>query len=1557
MLRRIAGLAGLILLSLASLASAQSQARKSSDIRAGIVVIESAQTSGYPSNYTPHVWYNLDRDSAVKPPEWNIDNPRAGTQMTQATSDRWSALNAASTGGPMPAVGDRLNKSHAAYWEVRLSQVSDIQLSDYDVLLLSAYGFTSLNSMERDKLRKFVDQGGVLWIDTCSTTNFNNVEVNTFPLPFRINAAGGLLTYADVFHPLLMTPYALSMSNLEQIRIDTNSYAGPITVLPGITFIESWVDTDFDMHFTSVAANGNNPTVLVGKLGDGHVVVTTSEYAMALNRIPTTSGAYTINTGFQAVRTAYDRSTQLAARFAVNLINLSGGSSQQGGGARKMNASAIPVNPPLIRSVSAEPLNNLAPNQAPVIYKGVMLVSVGNQLRAYDAKSETDLDNDGNPDDGGQDLSLGQNYDLLWTAQFPATISAPACAAVPSAAVKDQVFVVDAQGVTYSLDVFALVAGRVNPAGTNAPIYTVVKPGEITSISTDTTLPQPGPYAPTIHDGLVYVAAVGTTGFGNAGHIWIIDPNSQALVQTAATSGDWYLGGQNGNLPFPTGSPTIGYIPVQDNSGAYDRVLYLPGRPTNVNGPTGTASVTSLWLGVRGESPPPSSINTTASELRITTRAGRANCQIYVENSGPGALANRALGVKLTVLHENGDPLTSSEMDSYFNGTVTQAGIELVFGLDQPLPDPNTGGERLSYRIDYSLDFGRSGSAQHGTQTQFATRANLFFPDDFTAAQNNRRRILGNIAMSPRGTIYCTVSNPANPSSSTIDCGSFYAIREDIGKGGFRLLTRYNLYPQHNMVLNQAAPVQYQETLYDSDPVMNMMPSPQMDFMKFGRFNHLTFVGGPTVRNGVVYVTASGRKMGAPPAGFVPYTVVMAFKAEPEAPEIRVGNITDGFSLRQYDIDRSPDHVNPKAVNDMSQGQFSYDRSEGVIRFDNLMTSNRSVMQNAFSTSQPVILKRTNQPDMLIDPGQTSDKWNPLLWYAVQHGVEVTGGPVTAGNAVIVPGNSVLPELNALMSSGTLIFSGMVSAWNGAISPSDRYLNPNGTRPWNRQYYQMLFTGSGPDVNPGYLWPSIAGLSSFDDYIVRVRQSALGKASTTTYGVVAGDGMIGAWGDGGAYVFQRADIIIADENRLGRFDAVGNPIWVINAATASGSVDVGNVSQQVALVRPVKAYPIGGSGDTLVVDTGGNKLVRIDVSGRAIRTIVGFKLNPNAIPEGFKANEPLTLNAPRDVVSFTTYELNGTQYWIHYLIADTGNRRLIELVDKYNVNPSGQVTDVVVLGGERQVGVLYWHSPTNYNGKDFDYNSVTRVYEPNSARYYYAAGIGTSSPTRFNTGLDSASPSTQARESALGNGGVVIFDPTSPKNNLVINEIEVQAVPQDTYWNFTTGTFNSPARANYMKKLSNINSVTSRVVDIGGQTRIALMITDSSGVYEVIQPAAAGPWAVRWMLPNEAYRALRRLPPGAPTGLNPMDLRATYARRLDNGDVMVVNGYLGKTRGGQDFNGEVLQINGDFDPDPLRHGFDYGKQNLGFDLSMIVFQLPPIQGARGLVLPVFADRR
>ncbi len=176
-------------------------------------------------------------------------------------------------------------------------------------------------------------------------------------------------------------------------------------------------------------------------------------------------------------------------------------------------------------------------------------------------------------------------------------------------------------------------------------------------------------------------------------------------------------------------------------------------------------------------------------------------------------------------------------MRTYSDGTVTNAAGTLIFPTLSPLP------AGVSFRLDYTIDWSAGSANAHNALTSASIRGQLNLPDDFNIIPStDRRRIIGNIAMSPKGTIYVVSStqqdnpNPPLNHPARYDSGSFYAIREDIGRGGFRLLTRYNLYPSHSITLNQAAPVTYPSALVDNDPLLSFVPGGML-LKSSGRFS------------------------------------------------------------------------------------------------------------------------------------------------------------------------------------------------------------------------------------------------------------------------------------------------------------------------------------------------------------------------------------------------------------------------------------------------------------------------------------------------------------------------------------------------------------------------------------------------------------------------------------------------------------------------------------------------------------------------------------------------
>ena len=1571
----------------------QSYAISTQQIRAGIVILDSAKAniSDQPRSAAPHALYNLASNTSVKPAGWDVFNPHAPATLTQTAKNRWAAIDASV--GAVP-VGTRLGKRHAAYWEVFLSSTSDAILTDYDLLLVNPVALVSLNPSEREKLRRFVDRGGILWVDPGAVPTTNGVDVaNNLPLPFALKSQSSLLEQGDFTQPIMNRPIGITRRDISYL--DGYVGASPFNTSLVAANLSSNGGSGLDGILGNSVADfgrmqpfilvGNEPVATIGRIGDGFVVTTARGVSMKLNRSQAAGYDYTVNTGFLALNPVLEADGLAAAKIAVNMMYLATEYRQNNGGSRKSNGSYVDIGPPLLKrstiaqstdaNSTSESFSNTGAT-APVVYKGIIVATVGDRVVAYDADPQRDLDGDGDPDDGVRDLSAGASSDRLWTsASITTPLSSPTCVEIanPGGRPRDVVLVVGGDG---NVRVFDLTdfSGDLN----NKPALTTINaPG-----GGSFALTGKAPNAVTVHEGIGYVTD-STQGAGHAdGRIWAIDL-TQPVPDNMKTpgGGSWFVGGTGTGVTLPDFAygATIGYIPIADNSGGTDKVMYVPYRPVGTPSPSNTAGFVSLWLGARGEKPV--SYTPNAGFLDVETRASTRGLPVYV-NSG----ASDSQGVRITLLDSAGNPFNATQLSAIFTGTVKESSGHISFEFKGGVTDlpANVAGVRVDYTINL-------GNTTPGMLSQIERgRLGLFNgPNDI--------RVIGSIAMSPRGTIFvvCGDGNRA---------GTLFAFREE-GRGAFKCINRWSAYEPHLITLQGTTSADSGPMFQDNDGIMNFIPD-------FGTpaMTRVSLIGGPTVENGQVYVLAKAQR------GFIANGIILAFSAEPQTPQFRIGDLPDGSIFLQSDVLKSTNSdtglkvvLNQQSM--ITTGGYQYDQRTGLVRFDNLMgTTTNGNMSNCLSLSQPIALRKPGaSTDVLIDPNtQENANWSPLLWYYVAHGVTPSGSALATGNSVFMAGTSAFPNI---INFGTLNNAGILLGINGKMSADDPYLVPNTNKSYLKQAVQLKFSGGTvTGANNNVLWPQSKGIASIDDWIQRLNQTVL-PGSTYAVSLVGGDGVLCATGSDGIYTYSRADVLLCDQGRVAKFDPSGNPIWSISSTTSQGANDSANVGTTTPIVRPTKAYKVGIS-DTLVVDTDANRIVRLNFLGGETRSISGFELDPFATPpNGYRANDPKNLSGPRDVTTFVTYETAATaasvfspadgnpanEYWVHYVIADTGNKRLLELVDRFAYDPTtGRTGDSLTktytdptTGAtitQPLIGILRWQTDAAVSGKNFDYVSVNRVWVPNvplttpsTGRYVFVAGIGSSLPTGADLGVSPLDGTALTlRASSTGNGGVVVFDPAIGAPT-VINAVNVPAIGPNVLFNDATQTFVSnavPARqlvvsgsttADLRMKMSGVQSVTARaLLDAANPSRpsVGIMVADAQGVYEfnytVNDTGGVYTPTVSWFLPNNVYTVMRRTLADVPTGANPLILRATYAKRLDSGEVLVVNGASSpRRRGNTSFNqyaeltpflGEIIQLSGDWSP------ANWNTTNLGFKSQSIQFELPTIQGARGLVQPVFAIR-
>jgi hypothetical protein len=1504
-------------------------------INAGVIYFrrepEFGGDNGVFRSAAPHVLYALDGDRAIKPAGWSFRNPRSGGVITDSMRFRWN--------GTPPPSGSKLTKEMAGYWEVPISDITESAIADYDFLVLSSFGAPTINSRDREKLRAFVDKGGVLWIDVRQSAVAAD-RINPAIVSFTLGPATGDIFY-DFTSSLLRTPNEVTYDELVALRDRSGLAANVVSNLGALNDSQGWVRYDSQAVRSVVDVPGAGYLLATKQIGDGYVVVSSLGLDQALNRKIGPGGTFVPNNDFRSGKVVRDPYYGAAAKLVTNMLNLNSGFSGTARGSRKSSSSSVEVAAPQLRrqTVNIAPLGGTEVAHA----RNTVIVNTGSDLVVLDIDPQRDMDLDGNEDDGIQDPFAAQ-YDTLWSVAGN-FVTTPSVCEVPG--IGEVIVVGDASG-----QYFAYVLAQGNP---NAPVqlYRTGVPG--TGSGTKIS-------SPTFHEGLGFVADTDSRGLGR---IWAFDTVTGDVIQRPR--GRRFVLENSGRLARPAGAPTVGYIPILDNSGGYDRVAYIPTqRDAALRRPAGMASA---WIGARGESPVATFLN--GSNLQITTRASLQGAPIL-------NLPNSSLGLKISFVYNNsGRPVPESIVSQIVAGApavnVTQNGvIDLpVQNLGPATIELSGPSQNASVRVDYTLDWAApvSGGPGAANSDQFV-RGVVEFPDRTTPI----RDVIGSVVLGQNGTVFVQTSPPAG---STDEGGSFFAMREE-GRGSFTLVYRWELFDQLAYTVSGRPTIAYGPCLVDQDGIL--------EIVQFGGnkildqpLDSLKFVGSPVLRGNTVYLSVSAIKtiFGFPS----PTSVILAMNADFKPAECVLSNLAANFILSQPDPARS-DMGTPQS-SFLQPGFYTYEQNTdlankpGKLRIKSFMTATSGRVRDSLAINIPITIKQSGQSDIVVEPelafgdgrfvpGSASGKWNPLRWYTVFNGIRFASNMVATGDTLYFGGPSLLPNI---INTGNPF--GPQRPFLGAmtldVSPSD-LISPDDVRPWmtggitprpwQRYLRQLNYAGSLSNLNisPYFVWPQFRGTFSFDDFRIRINQSTL--TGNTLDGLVAGEGGLSAWGSGQLNTFTRGDFLIADQQRIMRVDSSGNPWWSSGRTLSAGAETQDSIAEiRTNLGQPQRAYSFEGNG-YLVVDAGQNRIVRLDAQGNELRSIGNIRLDTTFRPDGVDRNPPLDLSQPHDVATYTSIKLAAqnpftnaqpTEYWRHWLIADTGNKRMIEIVDRYAYDSArrriGNVISFINEEGnsEKALGVLLWHVRTELAGRGYAYNSIgkTTIQDLGGNRKtVFAFGFGNVEPGTRSAGLDSNPVSV---DSQSGNGGIVLYDPNSGSTE-VVTKFNVPAINDDILWSQVDGAFTAQGRAGQTRKFSGLNSVT---IQYEGTGQLSLTVADNLGVYKLIKNGAN--WEANFFLPQEVYTSIRRNVGGATiSGENAREFRPTYAKQYRNGEMIIVNGYQGVKRNGNRLDGEVLLIN--------TAAFDYTRVNFNLDQYAIAFELPPITGIRGLVRPVFADR-
>jgi hypothetical protein len=1519
-------------------------------VNAGVVMF-GANDSFVRDVYT---FYAMDRRTDLKPLGLSFRNPFAPAGTT---------------------------RNQAAYWLVDVSRLNDNQLARYKILLISRTSWDRMTAEIREKLRRFVDGGGTLWVDmpqqgASGTLFFPEVAPVANRQPINI---------VNLNHPLLRGYYTLTPAEIANLGLRGRGFGGGALNISANRPVLQIV----------TAVDANTPVIAAATYGSGRIIVSAAGIAAAISAplVSTRPGREG-----QAFELGMDSVPDLELKFAYNLVRWAGAGSSDAFNARRANAVADQYGAPLgIRWRDSNTQYSLQ-NGAPVVYGGLVFVVSGDAqnriLICYDAVPSRDLDGDGRADDGIPDYERGESFDKVWQADLGGQSSPPVVVETPRGL---QVVVLVGTQVRGYWALPRNAQGRIPEVGRQ--VWSVDSPVSVASTPTTADGQIPAPIV--IDNTLLVVPSLHQAGAQqpSAGFfaVSLSDPENPQVIRTSGASPDAWFQPRTGNAGNWLLPPAAGYVPNYAQGGN-DIVVYF-GTTRDVGG-TGTGEIQGIqafWIGAKGEVLTPAINSAGVYQGYLRSRiTGRA--RYYVP---PGGISHPLHPRVFRINNTTGaiDDITSL---CEFNPHAEQGRIV----YRDPDRDPDIAG--YTFIVDYYIDWA------------YATNFNIMFRTfaslpPFSEGSTVPPQRLRGFTLAPNGVLYITTGTDGTDANTA--SGSVIALQEQSPptqqqtRGGSKVLWRWQSHGGYSQIV--PGPERTNPVIV---PPSTIYREPNEYFMRFVgqflRFSHdyvprpneepqrqwmnFTFRGAPIYYDGAVYAFAEGQaRVG--PFGF-PYTVIIALDAEPEQFVIDLGAPIDATSdvrISQRDYGRSgpnpitnivstltysPNSPNPDIKVDFTAGQiritgFAQAEGGGQIR----------LLENVLSLTQPVQISIGNTFNTLVDPDSIAGNWNNLRWYAVLLGQQLKANPVVVGDTMYLPCEITVPT-----DSGLQTFGGILG-----IATDPYRLQPDLAQRKDQ-------AGTVPRVDPNnpLKYQSIIRWPFIDDLITNLeddpdpgaflrelfRRFAEGfKTGTGLSPIAVGEGLLVISSSQGLHAYSRQSTIIADESRVLEVDTAGRVVW----STENTQLDFYTGS----IVSSKARYPITpnarvyryGENELLIVEPERNRVAIIDRAGAEIRTITQFI--PDRVPlrdtngnitqivnlrnesvapnSNYIAGAPTNLRNPTDVTVWTELVPDNRnpytnpqplEYWIHYTITDAGNARVVDIVDRYQADPQTYMVGAPVQHPDLgpMLGVLYWMTPSQRLERNYRYVSAQRFeyWDGRQTRIGFATLVQNTAASAFE---------------ATGMGDRL--DPRTPEAGMITLQLIVNGRDQTIYIRRMT----LPDGRDVPILAPVAIDTAKRSARGGDEAGLYLLVTTSTGVYELQVPTTGtvgDTLPVTWMLTNEAYtNAVRRRIGGndlADDGngnlLRPILFKPRQARYLPNGNVLIVNGYNGTTlvRSGnsvveREFPGEVFELNANnYNPQ------DYPRSDdLGFSNASIVWSTldrPELSGSSQLRKPSSADR-
>jgi hypothetical protein len=1626
--------------------------------KVGILLIDSTDLKdGHgDENPDPFVFYIADQRQDLKPQNWEFTNPLSPATVTEDVKSRWDA-RAGGNNASGYELGQKVSKNMAAYWEVSLSKASINDLLQYDLLFVTNHRTTTFLPADREKLRKLVDAGGIVWIEDCGGMTIGGgygPSQGSFFLDqvqFEQGGFGNFTTsgpfVAQPKHPILTSPYQLTLQEIANLG-DKNyggyhmaTYAGkdPMTGKPLIVEKTPNPETMVTIVGNTAAKDASGvplPYISAGYYGSGAVILTSGDSGCDVNDY---AGGTNVGSGGNSgpicgpnLQTAHAEDL----KFLYNVVAWGSANTAYRRNDRRTAASFDTIGAPLLTQFSFGDLfragDRLNSKSAPLLSQGLEYSSgidaSGNvSVRCYDTQPFRDYDGDGNYDEGLIDVSLGLPYDEIWRFTGSAAgggeqPSPPVIATITTNGVAvDEVFVTGPDGTLYS---FLATPYNGSSLASGPAANTPVPPSGTTVANFDPVSTHGVAPAPSVYGNVVYQ-------LGPDGMVRAIDPTvsgAGSVLWTSFASSPPYT-------IKPTATPTIGLSQLTSNTAlarnslqtTNDLMMYVPAEvQVSATDPV-SGRLLSYWVGTRNEVqrgfPGNADGASGLMNSRISGGAGTPGAGALNIAPGPPFLVP-TVRVYAPTFDAAGNTTVSTQ-DNYEQGNISpdysatfakNAGSDLTGQIqvvktsaNMAIQDPGSGPgkeSRIWVALDYDVLYisplttpNKPGNYDSATN-QIGARndQNVIIPSYVPSAGAGGvpGGGLDTMTFSPEDLLLFSATQAGATGESAI-----HAIHEQAG-GGTQLKWRFGL---HNA--GAADGIADGQALQDGAPIFNFL-----DFSNGGGpisyndplqttatlktipefISGIQVVGPPiTTNSGLTYFLARGFSTASSvtnPGGLGqgPVTILMAFQTNPSITLTLPISFdpTAPVQLSQVNALDSSTTVTAQAANADGSAQLRLDASRGKIQIINFNANG-----GQFSASQSFIvtvtpLNQTTPVRFVVHPlppiatgsygsntGPTgtinpeSGGFTPLQWYYV-----LPGNPMSAATLI---GNYLFFTMQPTNGRPSIV------AVDADPASNDATVRVGFGEPIRNVVNTLLAAGGASNINHVH-------------WIQDMRDTSGAGAAVTAYAPPVGSqGTLAINTSIGTFAFEDQTTLIADGKRLIEVSPDGSAAWTLDSTqlreTVGGDLPIFGANGQPLNAFSGGGFPTGrssvisqtlshptvarkiGNGDYLIADTGNNRVVRVDRGGSII-----WKLD--TLDDKFKVlagGDPVTLSGPTDVQFYITPGANGG-YEIHYLVADPGNFRIVEVADYYsssgvNLNPNKHEVVWVTRTQTVQGQHLSYVGVQRYLGVDPSGTYVGYPYILATVSNSTVAGTSSGGGTDFTGGalvsLNYAPYNTAIPVNTIAGAPSVLTLWKSTATSEPVGNGTVLASANDLRETVAGGSFgaagsiastaSNPAGFN-VRRLAHPTFFTEfNLPNPPGSTppiRTIYMICDSATAYAVEATTDSTGAAVRdvlWKFTQADYdnmNIVRLGLQGTPAAWSLLPkFTPTSIKLLQNGHFLITNSYYGRCglfQSGQ-FNGEVFQVTPHLTPGNTAGG-TFTSSNGGFTLYTSTSSMSTAEG-------------